>query len=107
MGFPLEEQLRDDPRYVRASEQELKKAIKEYEKEFVWPVECIDRYLHQFNREGMYGTISTGKSDSEGRWQAFIDYSGIFHTKLNNAQWRNEHGIEEVMLAQLKKPRLR
>jgi hypothetical protein len=93
-GFSLEEQLRDDPRYANASETELKKAIKQYEKEFIAPLECIDRYLKQFGREGMYGTISSGKSDREGRWQAFLDYSNAYG-RLRNPQWQIENGIEE------------
>ncbi len=95
LGFSLEEQLRDDPRYARAPEKELKKAIKEYEGEYVWTLECIDRYLQQFERGGMYGAISSGKSDSEGRWQAFIDYARIYHTHLKNPQWQIEKGIDD------------
>ncbi|MEA3192148.1 MAG: hypothetical protein QOD26_481, partial [Betaproteobacteria bacterium] len=48
LGFSLEEQLRDDPRYVRASDADLKKAVKEYEAEYLGPLACVDRYLHYF-----------------------------------------------------------
>jgi hypothetical protein len=95
LGFSLEEQLKDDPRYVRATDPELKKAVKEYEREYIWPLECVDRYLQHFEREGMYGTISSGVSDKEGRWQAFIDYSNAYHNRLKNQQWRIENALDE------------
>ena len=95
LGFSLEEQLKDDPRYVRATEQELKKAVKEYEREYIGPLVCVDRYLQQFEREGMYGTISSGISDKEGRWQAFKDYSHAYHGRLVNQQWQIENGLDE------------
>jgi hypothetical protein len=95
LGFSLEEQLKDDPQYVRASEQELKKAVREYEKDYILPLQCIDRYLQQFGREGMYGTVSGGSTDPEGRWQAFKDYSNSFHARLKNKQWQIESGLEE------------
>jgi len=75
LGLSLEEQLRDDPRYAHANEQELKKAVRECENMYLGPLACVDRYLQYFEREGMYGSISSGVSDKEGRWQAFIDYS--------------------------------
>lgn len=95
LGFSLEEQLKDDPRYVRSTEQELKKAVKQYERDYILPLECVDRYLQQFDREGMYGTISSGVSDREGRWQAFIDYSNSYSTRLKNQQWQIENAVDE------------
>ena len=95
LGFSLEEQLKDDPRYVRATEQELKKAVKEYEREYIGPLDCVDRYLQHFERDGMYGTISSGVSDKEGRWQAFIDYSHAYHGRLLDQKWQVENGLEE------------
>jgi len=95
LGFSIEEQLRDDPRYVRATEQELKKAVKDCEHDYIKPLECIDRYLHEFGREGMYGTISSGASDREGRWQAFIDYSNAYQSRLKNQQWQFENGLDD------------
>ena len=95
LGFSLEDQLKDDPRYVRATEQELKKAVKQYERDYIEPLECVDRYLQQFDREGMYGTISSGVSDKEGRWQAFLDYSNAYSSRLKNQQWQIENAIDE------------
>jgi hypothetical protein len=95
LGLSLAEQLRDDPRYAEATLQQLDKAIKECEKEFLRPLACIDRYLKQFKREGQYRTISTGMSDPEGRWQAFRDYSDIYTSTFSNPKKLLELGIEE------------
>ena len=55
----------------------------------------MDRYLQQFDREGMYGTVSSGLSDKEGRWQAFIDYSKAYHTSLTNRRWQIDNSFDE------------
>jgi len=95
LGFTLAEQLRDDPRYASATPPELDKAVKECEREYLLPLACVDRYLQQFDRSGMYGTISSGLSDKEGRWQAFIDYSKKYQTSLSNKQWQIANGFDE------------
>lgn len=95
LGFTLAEQLHDDPRYARATPQELDKAVKECERDYIWPLASVDRYLQQFEREGMYGTVSSGLSDKEGRWQAFVDYSSSYHTRLTNKQWQIKNAVEE------------
>jgi len=95
MGLSLEEQLLDDPRYANASKGQLEKAIREYEKQYLKPLECVDRYLRQFRREGLYSTISTGQSDPEGRWQAFYDYSNTYSNYLQNQKKLYQLGIEE------------
>ncbi len=43
----------------------------------------------------MYGAISAGVSDKEGRWQAFLDYSNQYVTKLANPEWLIESGVDE------------
>jgi len=95
LGLTLEEQLRDDPRYAGSNHKELEKAVKECKKQYLEPLECIDRYLKQFRREGQYRTISTGMSDPEGRWQAFIDYANTYSRYFNSPKRRIEYGIEE------------
>ena len=95
LGLSLQEQLSDDPRFARATAADLAKAIKECRKTFLDPLACVDRYLKQFGREGLYRTISTGRSDSEGRWQAFIDYSYSYARYFSNPKRRIEYGIEE------------
>jgi len=96
IGLSLEEQLRDDPRHAGATPAELERAIKDCEREYLEPLKCVDRYLKQFKRAGLYRTISAGMSDREGRWQAFLDYSNYTYSKcLTNPRRRIELGIEE------------
>lgn len=95
LGLSLEEQLRDDPRYTEATKAQLEKAVKDCEKLFLKPLECIDRYLKQFHREGQYRTISKGISDPEGRWQAFIDYNQTYTQTFMNQQKLIDLCIEE------------
>lgn len=101
IGFTLAEQLRDDPRYARATPQELDKAVKDCERDYLCPIACVDRYLRHFDREGMYGTVSSGLSDKEGRWQAFIDYSKFYHTCLTNKRWQIEKEIDEEDIGEI------
>ncbi len=60
------------------------------------PLECVDRYLHQFDRDGLYGTVSSGPADPEGRWQAFTDYSSYAYQRcFKNPKWLVASGVEE------------
>lgn len=93
LGMTLEEQLRDDPNFVKLPQKEFIKVVRKYEDEFIKPLECIDRYLEQLVREGLYYTISTGISDREGRWQAFLDYYNHVKTKLDDEYKRNKYTI--------------
>ena len=95
LGFSLEEQLRDDPQFAKATKKELQKAITKYTKDYLRPLECVDRYLKQFRREGQYRSISTGISDKEGRWQAFTDYSNTYYGIFQERRRLVEFGIEE------------
>ena len=95
LGFTLKDQLRDDPRFVNATKSQLEKAVSDYTKNFLHPLACVDRYLNQFRRDGLYRTISAGMSDPEGRWQAFIDYSNTYMRYFNNPKRLLEYGIEE------------
>lgn len=81
LGLSLEEQLRDDPQYAGAPTAKLQKAVREYERDYLRPLDCVDRYLKQFRRDGQYRTIATGMSDPEGRWQAFGDYSRYVYSR--------------------------
>lgn len=95
IGLTLEAQLRDDPRFAGATPAQLEKAVRECRKDYLEPLECVDRYLKQFRREGQYRAISTGMSDPEGRWQAFIDYSSTYSRFFGNPKQRIDLGIEE------------
>jgi len=92
IGLSLEDQLRDDP---GVNTTELDKAVKKYEREYLEPLACIDRYLKQFKRIGLYRMISAGTYDPEGRWQAFLDYSKMLSGQLMNPKRRTQWDIEE------------
>lgn len=94
-GFSLEAQLKDDPNYYSLDKREFEKKVKEFEKNYLKPLECVDRYLSTFNRKGMYNTISEGVNDKEGRWQAFIDYSNFNTVTLQNKSKMNDLKIKE------------
>ncbi|HUV59412.1 MAG TPA: hypothetical protein VMW09_04795 [Desulfatiglandales bacterium] len=94
-GMSLEEQLRDDPNYINLPTNEFRKKLKEYEEEYLKPLDCIDRYLEYLGRDGLYNSISKGISDREGRWQAFLDYYKYVYTKLEDDRKRMNLGIEE------------
>ena len=95
LGLSLREQLLDDPQFAGASAAVLEKAVQDYEREYLAPLECVDRYLRQFKREGQYRTISTGMSDPEGRWQAFKDFSKTYFRVFKNPKRLIDFGIEE------------
>ena len=95
IGLSLEEQIKDDPLYANEPEAKIKKAIKKFENDYLKPLECIDRYLNQFQREKQYHTVSSGIGDREGRWQAFVDYSNTYETKFKNENFRMNNGLQE------------
>lgn len=83
-GFSLEAQLKDDPNYHKLSPEKFKRVVKDFEKGFINPLICIDRYLLTMGRERMYNTITESMNDREGRWQAFIDYSNFYNGTITN-----------------------
>ncbi len=94
-GFSLKAQLRDDPNYHELSERDFNKKVREFEKLFLKPLECVDKYLKTFDRIGMYNTISENANDREGRWQAFIDYSNFRSGTLENKKKTTQLKIKE------------
>lgn len=101
VGLTLEAQIRDDPRHAGASKKDIKKAVREWTKKYLDPLDKVDRYLAQFGREGLYGTVSTGLHDKEGRWQAFVDYSNTYHRDLESDKNRAKYGIDEEEVGEL------
>lgn len=73
----------------------MEKAVREYTKQYLDPLNCVERYLKQFDRAGLYRTISQGMADREGRWQAFIDYSNAYNRVFANPRNRVHLGIDE------------
>ncbi|MBS1595550.1 MAG: hypothetical protein JST90_14635 [Bacteroidetes bacterium] len=95
LGITLEEQLKDDANFFPLTGNALKRKIQEFEDEYLKPLECIDKYLEYLKRPGHYNTISEGRGDSEGRWQAFLDYYRIVYKKLNDERQRIKLNIQE------------
>lgn len=95
LGMTLEEQLRDDPNFAKLPTKEFNKVLKNYEEEFIEPLKCIDQYLEHLGRSGLYYTISTGISDRQGRWQAFLDYYKHVRKKLDDGYKRMKIGVDE------------
>lgn len=94
-NLSLEAQLKDDPSYAGFDQKKFKEAVKKCEREYLKPLECIDRYLSYLQREGLYSTISTGFGDPEGRWQAFHDYYNSVYVKLQDDKKFYQLGINE------------
>jgi len=101
LGLSLEQQLGDDPRYAGLSQKKIKAEVRNCEKKYLKPLECVDRYLRQFGRQGQYRTVSAGMSDKEGRWQAFSDYSDTVARDFENGKKRLKLGIEEDEIGEI------
>jgi hypothetical protein len=66
------------------------------------PLTCVDEYLEHLGREGLYDTVSSGRDDHEGRWQAFIDYYTSVNKKLSDPKKLVEMGIAEEEIGKIK-----
>jgi len=100
-GMSLLEQIKDDPVHAGLDSKELTKKVKEYEEHFLKPLDCADRYLANFGREGHYFLISEGVSDREGRWQAFLDYYQSVGKKLEDREERAKLGVGDYEVGKL------
>ncbi len=98
IGLTRKAQVTDDPQHASKPDAGIQKAINEMDKNYLKPLECIDRYLTQFKMDRQYHAVSTGVGDPEGRWQAFLDYSNSFHSKFSNTNYQieNQIGEEEI-----------
>lgn len=94
-GMSLEEQLKDDPNFAHLLQKEFEKVAKKFREDYLEPLNCIDQYLESLGREALYDTVSTGISDKEGRWQAFLDYYNYVEKKLIDKDKLYELGIKE------------
>lgn len=99
-GMTLDEQLRDDPSLVGLSEKEFNKVKQKYHEEFLGPLQCIDRYLEQLNRSGLYDNISEGRTDREGRWYSFIPYYQLYR-QLQDERSRIKLEVEEYEIGDI------
>ncbi|GET23121.1 hypothetical protein [Prolixibacter denitrificans] len=101
-GYTLEAQLKDDPLYRGKNQKELNKVVKEYVTNYLNPLECVDEYLRYFDNEGLYDLVSESIGSSEGRWQAFIDYSKFYFNVLCNDRQRRKARIAKEDIGKIK-----
>ncbi|RJP70542.1 MAG: hypothetical protein C4539_06230 [Ignavibacteriales bacterium] len=94
-GMLLEEQLKDDPNFAHLEQNEFQKVVKKYREDYLEPLRCIDKYLESLGRTALYDTISSGITDKEGRWQAFLDYYNLVEKKLLDKDKLYELGLKE------------
>jgi hypothetical protein len=100
-GYSLRAQILDDPQYSEKQGKDLEAVVRDFEKKYLNPLACVDRYLKTFNREGLYNTISESTGDKEGRWQAFIDYSTVYYGTLENKNKQIEYKIKEAEIRKI------
>jgi hypothetical protein len=75
--------------------------VQKFQDDYLNPLECVDRYLSNLRREGLYGTISKSLGDPEGRWQAFLDYYNFIYKKIIDPKERMTLNIEEDEIGQI------
>ena len=100
-GYTLAAQILDDPQYADKKGKELQAIEREFEKKYLYPLKCVDRYLKTFNRDGLYNTITESAGDRSGRWQAFIDYSSFYSGTLENKSKLAEYQIKESEIGKI------
>lgn len=83
IGMSMEEQLRDNPEHHSKTTIQIDNVIKKEEKNFLFPLDCIERYLLHFDRQNAYNLVSD-------RWQAFVDYSLFYNGILKDDTKRFE-----------------
>jgi hypothetical protein len=95
LGMSLKEQLQDDPNFFDLSDAKFERKMQKFMDEYMEPLNAIDRYLLFFNRPGHYNTISEGRADSRGRWQAFRDYHNSTYKKMQLSEARRQIGLKK------------
>jgi hypothetical protein len=95
IGMDLEEILLDDANYENLDPKQFRKKLTEFKEEYIEPLNCVDRYLEYLGRPGHYNTVSEGKGDSQGRWQAFLDYYKLVYKKMKDDKQRIKLGIQD------------
>jgi hypothetical protein len=100
-GYPLERQLKDDSSYAHLPPKEFQQKVEEIKENFLYPLECVDRYLESLGRDTLYTTITEGRADKDGRWYAFIDYYKYVYKKLRDEKWRTKLEVEEDEIGEI------
>jgi len=98
MGITLDSLLKDDPSFAVLDNKQYVNRKRKFKDEFLEPLKGVERYLFYFNRKSHYNTISEGRNDSSGRWQAFLDYYKSMYKKLENQKTRDKLGFKKADL---------
>lgn len=101
IGYDLRAQLRDDPKYADKDKKVFEGIVKEYEKEYLHPLECAEKYIEHFNKTDIYKSVSESTGDREGRWQAFKDYSAFYFGTLSKPSARVKNKILESEIGKI------
>ena len=101
-GMSLEDQLRDDSQYANLEPQKFDKAVAKYEKDYLKPLEYIDEYLEYLGTPKAYNKISTGPSDKEGRWEAFLQFSKGLGSVLEDKKSMLKYKIKDNEVGKIK-----
>lgn len=103
LGFSLETQLRKDPQYSNlTNSRKFTAVVNKIKKEYLNPLDEVDKYLEYFDRAGLYTNISKTGDASQGRWQAFIDWSNTFNTHLSSESSLLEMGLNRGGVGNIK-----
>ncbi len=94
-GYTVEVQLKDDPLHYHKKGREFINEVKKYDAEYLHPLECADRYLKYFGKEGLYELITDAIGSKDGRWQALKDYSNFYYGTLLNDRQRRKFKIQK------------
>jgi hypothetical protein len=101
-GMSLEDQLRDDSQFANLELNKFKGAVAKHEKNFLKPLEHIDEYLEYLGAPKAYNKISTGPSDKEGRWEAFLQFSKGLGSVLEDKKSMLKYKIKDNEVGKIK-----
>ena len=96
MGYTLEEQLRDDPKYKNMDKKKFDTEVKKRRDEVFEPLRLVDEYLQAIGRPGEYTLVAHAGHSGEGRWQAFLDLAKHFSCKVRTVAGREKIGLDDI-----------
>lgn len=94
-GISLEVQLLDDPEYYNLTSRQRTFRLNKVRTEYLGTLECIDSYLSNLGREGMYRNVAEGPGDRDGRWEAFMTFNKSVFSKLSKPRERATLNVQE------------
>lgn len=102
LGYTLENQLKRDPQYSHLEGRSFTAIVNKIKKNYIQPLDEADKYLEYFDRKGLYTNISKTGDTSQGRWQAFIDWSNTINTHLSSDESLQRLGINRGEVGNIK-----